>query len=45
MECRISLVRFGHELQGSLAGHGAMWPEQGLENNREGTMADTALSE
>lgn len=45
IECRVSLIRLGHELQGSLVGHGAMGPEQGLEDNREGTTVDVALSE
>ena len=45
MECRVSLVWLGHELQGSLAGHGAMGSQQDLEENREGATADAALPE
>ena len=43
MECGVSLVRLGNELQGSLDGHGAMEPEQGLEDNSEGATADAVL--
>ena len=45
MEWRVLLVRLGDELQGSLAGHGAMGSQQGLEENREGATADAALPE
>ena len=45
MEWRVSLVRLGNELQGSLAGHGAMGSQQGLEENREGATIDAALPE
>ena len=45
MEYGVSLVRLGNELQRSLAGHGAMGPEQGLEDNSEGATADVALLE
>ena len=45
MECGVSFVWVGNELQGSLARHGAMGPEQGLEDNSEGAMVDAALPE
>ena len=45
MECGVSLVWLGNEVHGSLAGHGAMGPEQGLEDNSEGVTANAVLPE
>ena len=45
MECGVSLLHPGNEVQRSLAGHGAMGPEQGLEDNSEGATTDAALLE